>query len=652
MKRLLAVVLFFGILFWALSNYAGLGAQGEFNAIAVELKSDYSPDALEVLEQVAQKHNLAVQLNSSFSKQLNLYNLTLDCSTVREPISGTVVDRGTETVGKLDKTEADAKLTQPIQFSTSTCLTDLSSEGWQEILADVRQELGKYARAIEPNYQYKLDFGGGTRPNDPLYGKQWNLNSINIEKAWEKTKGKGVVIAVIDTGVSKVEDLQKTEFVKGYDFVNDDDDASDDNGHGTHVAGTIAQSTNNNLGVAGIAYEAKIMPLKVLNAFGAGTITDIAEAIRFAADNGANIINMSLGGAGESSILKEAIDYAYSKGVTIIAAAGNSNYPAAFYPARYPKVIGVSATGATGEKAFYSNYGAGVDISAPGGDMRGTDGKKNEAGGILQNTVDGRTGKSIYAAYQGTSMASPHVAGVAALIESLGINKPEEVLNILKQSVVKVPDDTQNFYGAGRLDAASAVQLASRGRLDFLDFFRWLRDNGYLSPRFWIDGGVMSIPLKLLIVIGSYLLAWLLRNWFPFSWNWSFTNGLFFGGTGLFLLRGFYVFDLPQFPFRLAGSSIVELGNAFSNTNALNPISASVLVPFLLLICLLGHARWKWFAIGSAISVCVALCAHAVFAPEMMWITDPIQARLYLGVNALLCFGLAYLSAKSESGAI
>ncbi len=619
MKKLLAVILFFGALFWVLSNYAGLGAKGEFNSIAVELK-DSSTASVELLGRIAKKYDLALAPASSLAQTQSLYTLAPTCNTEGR-------DKG------------------------STCLQNWNAQHWQEILNSVRHELKDAAQVVEPNYEYKLDFIGSTRPNDPLYSRQWNLASINIEKAWEKSKGKGVVVAVIDTGVSRVEDLQKTEFVKGYDFVNDDDDASDDNGHGTHVAGTIAQSTNNNLGVAGIAYEAKLMPLKVLNAFGVGTIADIAEAIRFAADHGANIINMSLGGAGESSILKEAIDYAYNKGVTIIAAAGNANYPAAFYPARYPKVIGVAATAPTGEKAFYSNYGAGVDISAPGGDMRGADGTKNEAGGILQNTIN-KEGKSIYASFQGTSMASPHVAGVAALIEAMGVRKPEEVLNILKQSVIKVPDDPQNYYGAGRLDAASAVQLAGKGKLDLLDFFRWLRDNGYLSPRFWIDGGVMSIPLKLLIVIASYLLAWLLRQWFSFSWNWSFANGVFFGGTGLFLLRGFYVFDLPQTPFRLMGSSIVELGNVFSNTNALNPITASVLLPFLMLIFLLGHARWKWFAIGSALSVGVALTAHAIFAPEMMWITDLWQARAYLGVNALLCFGLAYLSAKSEAGAV
>ena len=161
------------------------------------------------------------------------------------------------------------------------------------------------------------------RLTTPEYSKQWNFRNINVEQAWDETKGAGITVAVIDTGVSQVPDLKTTKFVKGYDFVNNKDDASDDNGHGTHVAGTIAQSTNNGYGVAGIAYEASIMPLKVLSGSGGGTIADIAESIKFAADNGASVINMSLGGGGASNMLEEAIKYAHSKGVTIIAAAGN-----------------------------------------------------------------------------------------------------------------------------------------------------------------------------------------------------------------------------------------------------------------------------------------------------------------------------------------
>ena len=217
--------------------------------------------------------------------------------------------------------------------------------------------------------------------------------------------------------------MKSTKFVKGYDFVNNKVDASDDNGHGTHVAGTIAQSTNNGYGVAGIAYEANIMPLKVLSGSGGGTIADIAEAIKFAADNKADVINMSLGGGGASSMMEEAIKYAHSKGVVIIAAAGNEGSNSSSYPARYPDVISVSATNAAGDKTGYSNFGAGVDISAPGGEGM------NESGSIWQNTInpDPSQAESVFAGFQGTSMAAPHVAGVAALVRATGIDSPDEI---------------------------------------------------------------------------------------------------------------------------------------------------------------------------------------------------------------------------------
>jgi serine protease len=352
--------------------------------------------------------------------------------------------------------------------------------------------------------------------------------------------------------------------------------------------------------------------------------------------------------------MQEAIDYAYKKGVVIVAAAGNSNRNAAFYPARYPKVIAVSATGSTGEKAPYSNYGAGIDVAAPGGAIsRGKNGEKGDtSGGILQNTIDPRTKQSVFSSFQGTSMAAPHVSGVVALIEASGVKDPEKVLQVLKQSSRKVTDDTLNYYGAGHLNAAAAVNIASQGQLGIPDFLRWARDNGYLSPRFWIDGGAIALIPKLIMVIGSYLLAWLLNRWFPFRWNWSFSNGVFFGGAGLFFLRGFYLFDITQLPFRVAGSSLPELGNAFSNTNALNPITASVLLPLGLLLILLGHPQWKWFAIGSAIGTSACLATSAVLAPQMMWIGDGSPAIAFLSVNSLLCFGFAYLSIKSETSNI
>ena len=585
MRKFFIVCLFVFGLGFALFNFKGLAAQGEFQSIVLDFREDIP--AAEIDKEVnllASSYNLEPRLNSEFSQADHVY----------------IAKGDRKTIDKLKKAG-----------------------------------IGKFTEFIEPNYIYQAF----EAPNDPDYDKQWNLRSINVESAWDETKGSGVTVAVIDTGISEVPDLKATKFVKGYDFVNDRIDASDDAGHGTHVAGTIAQSTNNNYGVAGIAYEASLMPLKVLGASGGGTVADIAEAIRYAADNGADVINMSLGGAGESQLMEDAINYAHQKGVVVIAAAGNSNQNSASYPARYPHVIGVAALDSVGVKAPYSNFGAGVDISAPGG---------SEAGKILQETIDPESGQSIFEGYQGTSMAAPHVAGVAALVKAAGVKEPDEILNILKQSSRVVKEDPLNHFGAGHLDAAAAVKLAVRGQITFRDFFRWLRDNGYLNPRFWIDGGTIMLLPKIGMVIGSYLLAFLLRNYFPFGWSWSLATGLVAGSSGLFFLRGFYIFDLPQWPFRVMGSSIPELGSSIKGSSALNPIFASVLIPFILVALFLGHRQWKWVAIGSALGVASCLAVSAVVSPSVVWLGSGVLARGFLVANALLCFGLAYLASKGE----
>jgi serine protease len=584
MRKLLILGLFCLGIGFAVFNFQGLATRGEFDSLVIDFKENIPTTEIDrQLQVLTSKYQLAPQLNSEFSQSEHLYTIRGD-RTLLDKLRGSSLNRDVE--------------------------------------------------SIEPNYIYRQSVA----PNDPQYSKQWHLHNIHAERAWEETRGRGVTVAIIDTGVSKVPDLAKTEFVAGYDFVNDKTAADDDNGHGTHVAGTVAQSTNNNYGVAGIAYEAKIMPLKVLSGSGGGTISDIAEAIRFAADNKADIINMSLGGGGESQVMKDAIDYAYNKGVVIIAAAGNEGNSSASYPARYAHVIGVGATDAQGEHAAFSNYGAGVDITAPGGG----NGSK-----IWQETIDPDTNTPIISGLEGTSMAAPHVAGVAALIKSTGVTAPDEIFAVLQQSVRKIEQDPQNYYGAGQLDAAAAVKLAQTGKITVNDFFRWLRDNGYLNLRFWIDGGAIALVPKLAMVLGSYLLAFLIRTYVPFGL--PLMSGMVLGSSGLFFLQGFYIFDLPQAPFRILGSSIPELGNAIAGNSILNPVFASVIIPLLLMIVCWSFTSGKWFAVGTSLGVSACLLVNAVVAPQVWWLGDGEVARIFLVVNGLLCFGLARFAARGDS---
>jgi len=331
----------------------------------------------------------------------------------------------------------------------------------------------------EPNYILHAHYNEFI-PNDPLYEVyQWNMQNfgpsnagINMPEAWYLSNGgdPGVVVAVLDSGIAYenygrhyklAPDLANTSFVSGYDFVNGDSHPNDDEGHGTHVAGTIAQSTNNNAGVAGVAYNTSLMPVKVLNANGSGNTTDLIDGIRFAADNGAGVINMSLGydPGVDPYLLHEAVIYANDKGVTIIASAGNDGTDIPSYPAAYPEVISVGATRIDGELAYYSNYGNTVDIVAPGGDVNVDQNSDGYGDGILQMTFGRRPKDFGYYFYQGTSMAAPHVAGVAALLiakdETLG---PDDVQDVLKTTANKEGAFSNEYlFGAGLLDAAAAL---------------------------------------------------------------------------------------------------------------------------------------------------------------------------------------------------
>jgi serine protease len=285
-------------------------------------------------------------------------------------------------------------------------------------------------------------------PNDPMYSKQWHLRAMGAPAGWEHTpKGRKVIVAVIDTGVTQVEDLEGTKVLDGASFVPTAKTARDDNGHGTHVAGTIAQTTNNGKGCAGVAPEATILPVKVLSSWGSGMSSWIAAGIDYAVDEGADVINLSLGGR-YSLIIHNAVRKARAKGVIVVAAAGNSGRRGVSYPGGLRETIGVSATGPGGALAPYSSYGKGVDIAGPGGDKRKPD------GGVWQDTID-KKGGHVYAEYQGTSMATPHVAGAAAILLSTGACDASCTERMLLRSAKG--DGWDEKMGHGQLDLAAAL---------------------------------------------------------------------------------------------------------------------------------------------------------------------------------------------------
>ncbi|MFT9849326.1 S8 family peptidase [Aneurinibacillus sp. REN35] len=297
-------------------------------------------------------------------------------------------------------------------------------------------------RFAEPNY---LLLPNAT-PNDTLYPRyQWNMPAIDMEKAWDITKGKpDVIIAVIDTGVDLTHPEFQGKLVSGYNVLNDSNKAQDDNGHGTHVAGIIAAKTNNQQGIAGIAWNNKIMPVKGIGADGSGSSFDIARGIIWAADHGAKVINMSVGNYHPSNVLHDAIKYAFSKNVIMIAASGNDHTNQPSYPAAYPEVISVAAVDWKGKQAEFSNFGPHIDVSAPGVDIPSTYIQKD------------------YASLSGTSMACPHVAGLAGLIRSLNSSlSNREVMKIIREATTDAGiKGWDQHYGYGIMDVPRALQLA------------------------------------------------------------------------------------------------------------------------------------------------------------------------------------------------
>jgi serine protease len=327
------------------------------------------------------------------------------------------------------------------------------------------------------------------KPNDPLYSFQWHLQKIGMEAAWDLNRGGSTktTVAVLDTGVAYVNngafaqapDLAGTHFVAGYDFIWNDTVPEDTDGHGTHVTGTIAQTSNNGVGVAGIAFNVNIMPVKVLasdfdarnHAPNDSTMSILAQGIRFAADHGAQVINMSLGADGPSTAVEDAIRYAVGKGVFLAVAAGNGGDTdnAAEWPAAYaPGIEGLVAVAAVDynlARAPYSTHRDYVEIAAPGGNVDADLNNDGYGDGVLQQTFDPTfSDKDIfnrfaYMFYEGTSMATAHVSGIAALLYDQGITSPGAIEAALKQTAQKKPAaGRDNDVGSGVVDPRAALR--------------------------------------------------------------------------------------------------------------------------------------------------------------------------------------------------
>ncbi|NOR13114.1 MAG: S8 family serine peptidase, partial [Candidatus Aminicenantes bacterium] len=319
----------------------------------------------------------------------------------------------------------------------------------------------------EPNYIARIT----ATPNDLLFQEQYALHNtgqsigvpgspsgtdradIKAPEGWEETKGTdSTLIAILDTGIDLVHpDLQSKVLSGGRDFVNNDFDASDDHWHGTHVAGIAAAETNNNEGIAGVAWNCKLLPVKVLDQDGDGYYSWIAEGIRWAADNGADVINMSFGGPSEGGILREALHYAKAAGVVLVASAGNED-DSVYYPAAYDEYcIAVAATDYNDERPWWSNPGPEVDVAAPGVRILS-----------CSPTWYWGPGSFPYGYAEGTSQAAPHVTGLAALIKDL---KPwlrvDEIMDIIRYTAEDVNSGTSpgfdEFIGYGRINMDRAL---------------------------------------------------------------------------------------------------------------------------------------------------------------------------------------------------
>jgi serine protease len=383
----------------------------------------------------------------------------------------------------------------------------------RQVAGDIQQVGGRWARrsAFGPRFRVRLDpdvpvsqavarllslpevdyaepngrvraFQAGSRftPNDVLFNFQWHMKLIDAERTWAIQKGdSSVAVAVLDTGIAyenfgpfrKAPDFGGTVFLTGFNVIDGSSHANDDNFHGTHVASTIAEATDNSVGVAGLAFGSALMPVKVLDSEGLGSFFDVAEGVDFAANftqNGVKpvkVINLSLGGESPSATLERAIDRAVELGIVVVAAAGNEGGGSISFPASMSSVIAVGGVDARKRRAPYSNFGPELDVVAPGGDVDRDDDDDGRPDGVLQQTFDpdtafflGRYDDFAYFFVMGTSQATPHVSALAALLYRQGITDPAAIRAAIEQTAEDLGSPGRdNDFGHGLIRPSAAL---------------------------------------------------------------------------------------------------------------------------------------------------------------------------------------------------
>lgn len=421
----------------------------------------------------------------SASSQANLQSQTPSSQTYSQTPGPDPVAKGEykpgEVLVKFETGVASTAVQQRLERTDATRVRYLYGSDVQIWEVPIGQEMATVEQLkadpsvafAQPNYLYRVL----TVPDDPGYGHQWAHPLLGSPGAWDITTGSAAVtIAIIDTGIDGTHPDLADKIVPGFDFVARDGDPQDGHGHGTHVAGIAAATSNNSAGVAGLDWQARIMAVRVLDEYGVGWDSDIAEGIRWAYQNGAKVLNLSLGGPGYSQAMQDAINAAHDAGSLVVAAMGNCRAYDPYacptpnpstYPAAYENVFAVAATNRADAFAYYSQYGSHCDIAAPGGEMS----YLHDPDGIYSTmptypvylTTQFPNFSTSYDYLQGTSQATPHVAALAALVWSVNTSlTPEEVQDIIQTTAVDLGKPGWDLdYGYGRINPRAALEVVA-----------------------------------------------------------------------------------------------------------------------------------------------------------------------------------------------